>query len=209
MWGFSPPSLLTPQKRNKHCPIFIWEEKTQGSVTYGHDSKRCFTARDAPCTSWLCNTSLPPSACLSGWLASRRLVNRCIRPPIHLPYRDSFCLLPCPPCYCMHLSVAEEVRRSLLAFAINIHPNHGSDASVHWPMWLIPMIHPSGVLNNDHISPFYSFQCSIVVVFNFLLCVSVLALHFFFSFHLFVHYLRRASGSPSGLCNSHAYDACR
>lgn len=65
-------------------PIFISREKTQGSLSYGRDNGRYFTAHDALCLSislHLCDDSLP------AWLAdvfSCLLVDRSVCLTIHL-----------------------------------------------------------------------------------------------------------------------------
>lgn len=71
---------------------FHFRGKTQGSLSYGHDNKRCFTARDVLFLSvllHLCEDSLP--ACLAE-VFSRLLVDRCDCLPIHLFYCESVCL---------------------------------------------------------------------------------------------------------------------
>lgn len=71
---------------------FHFRGKTQGSLSYGHDNKCCFTAHDVLCLSILLrlyDDSLP--ACLAV-VFSRPLLDRCVRLPIYLFYSESVCL---------------------------------------------------------------------------------------------------------------------
>lgn len=87
-WIFSP---LTPQQRNYNVR-FSFQGKTQGSLSYGHDNKRCFTAHDALCLSILLqhyDDSLP--VCLAD-VFSCLLVDCCVWMPIYLFYCKLVCL---------------------------------------------------------------------------------------------------------------------
>lgn len=68
---------------------FHFRGRTQGSLSYGHDNKRCFTAHDVLCLSIslrLYDDSLP--ACLAV-VFSRPLLDHCVRLPICLFYSES------------------------------------------------------------------------------------------------------------------------
>lgn len=156
---------------------FHFRVKTQGSLSYRHDNKRCFTAHDALCLSTLLHLyddSLP--ACLAD-VFSCLLVDHCVCLPIYPSSSESVCLSACPRVI-LYLSLYDCQKKRkynviLLPLLSTTRPNNG--CNVQFPSqcdsftWSIHLLFWTTITS----------LCipSVVIVLNVPLCASELALH--------------------------------
>lgn len=106
---------------------FHFRGKTQGSLSYGHDNKRCFTAHNAYCLSILLHLLWWFFLCLSGWRVWSSVAVECL---VSLPilfilsqfvFQFSLCYFV-PLCLC--LSETEEVQNCSTALPSITLPNN-------------------------------------------------------------------------------------
>lgn len=115
---------------------FHFRGKTQGSLSYGHDNKRCFTAHDALCLS-ICSTSmiiLSLSACLTD-VFSLLLADRGVCLPIYLLYGELVCLSACPHVILYPVFLSVRGWRSTIQLRLPSTTCLNNRCSVSWPMW--------------------------------------------------------------------------